>query len=174
MRNRRPTYRASLADRRGVATVEFALWSLLILAALLPCLDFATYLILEGRLGSAVQQASVLAYNMRNSDAINTAQLIGYVPSTASLPGSAVTTTVVCNGGAQSCAVPVASRQCSCVSGLTPTYTAASACGTSCPNGATSGYYLTIRASYPYHAMDVPDRWLDGSTMTRAVTVRLQ
>ena len=168
------SYRTSMRDTRGVATVEFALWSLLLFATLLPGLDFAAYLIFQGRLASAVQQGSMLAYNMRNSDTINTSQLINYVSSSAGAPTATITTTVTCNGGSQSCAVPVTSRQCTCVSGLTPTYTAAASCGLPCINGATSGYYLTVTASYPYHAMTVPDQWLEGSIMKRTQTVRLQ
>ena len=174
MKKQARSYRASIMDARGVATVEFALWSLLIFATLLPGLDFAAYLIFQSRLASAVQQGSMLAYNMRNSATINTSQLISYVSASGGAPTATITTTVTCNGGAQSCTVPVASRQCTCVSGLTPVYTAAASCGLTCANGATSGYYLTVTASYPYHAMTVPDQWLEGSVMKRTQTVRLQ
>jgi Flp pilus assembly protein TadG len=84
-------------DRRGVATVEFALWSVLILGALLPCLDFALYLVQAQRLSAAVGQASILAYNMRNASAVNVSQLTGYMIAGSGLPAGTVAATVTCN-----------------------------------------------------------------------------
>jgi Flp pilus assembly protein TadG len=161
-------------DRRGTATVEFALWATLVLAVLVPCLDFAAYIIAGSSMSAAIDQASVLAYNQRNSDTINTSQLSSFVTASTWAPGNSPSTTITCNGGLQSCGVTVANRQCTCVTGLTPVYTAAASCGASCPSGATSGYYLTIQTQMTYKPILVPDAWLSGGTLARAVTVRLQ
>lgn len=161
-------------DTRGVATIELALWLSFIFAALMPCLDAAAYLMMASRLSSAVQQASILAYNARNLDTLNTTQVVGFVVATAALP-AAPKVTIDCNGG-QPCATLKTARQCVCVgfSGGNPTYSISAACGAPCPSGASSGYYLRITASYAYTPMIVPNKWLGGGTLTKAVTVRLQ
>lgn len=166
--------RRFLPDPRGTATVEFALWATLVLAVLVPCLDFAAYIIAGSSMSAAIDQASVLAYNQRNSDTINTSQLSSYVTASTWAPSNTPSTTITCNGGLQSCDVTVANRQCTCVIGLTPVYTAAASCGAACPSGATSGYYLTIKTQMTYKPFLVPDTWLSGGTLARAVTVRLQ
>jgi Flp pilus assembly protein TadG len=157
----------------GVATVEFALWASLIFATMLPCLDFALYLIADSRLSAAVGQATILGYDQRNGT-VNTTQLAQYVSAQSGLPSSAVTVTIACNGGAQSCTTAPASRVCACASTTIPvTYTTAASCGSTCASGATSGFYLTVNASYTFTSI-VPDGWLNGSAITSATTTRLQ
>ncbi|MBB3957806.1 TadE family protein [Novosphingobium sediminicola] len=158
----------------GTATIEFALWSILVFVLLLPCLDLAAYLVAGSSMGAAVDQAAILAYDMRNSDTIDTTRLSGYVASTAWVPNGTPSTKITCNGEQQSCAASLANRPCACVSGLSPIYTPAAVCGMACPSGATSGFYLTVQAQVTYQPMIVPDRWLAGSTLARSVTVRLQ
>lgn len=164
----------ALADRSGTATIEFAFWATLIMAGLLPCLDIAAYVMSGSSMSSALDQAAILAYNMRSSDTIDTNQMTNYVAAVAKVPGATPVTTITCNGGQQSCNVPVANRQCTCVTGLTPTYIPAASCGAICPNGATSGFYMTLQTQVTYKPIIVPDRWLAGGTLARAVTVRLQ
>jgi len=171
---RRP-FRSVIRNPRGVATIEFALWSVLIFGGLIPGLEIANYLIASNRLSAAMGQASLLVYNLRASETIDAVRLGAYINAAAALPGAAVTTTIACNGGAQSCAVPVANRQCSCVgTGLPTAYVVASSCSATCPGGATPGFYLTTAARYRYAAAIVGDPWLDGRILTRSVTVRLQ
>ncbi|MBY8821276.1 TadE/TadG family type IV pilus assembly protein [Sphingomonas colocasiae] len=155
-------------DRRGVAAVEFALWSTLIFLALVPVLDFGVYLLTGSRLAATVQQASILAFNMRDQDVIDTAPLTAYVAAS----GSGVTASVVCNGGAASCGARKADRQCACVTGVS-TYSSTS-CAGSCGNGSKPGFYLTVQASRSYSASVVPGSFLEGDRVSRAVTVRLQ
>lgn len=158
--------------RRGVAAVEFSLWSTLILGALLPCLDFATYLVQSERLSGAIGQASMLGYNMR-SGVISADQLSQYA-SASSGSGSAATVTVTCNGGLQNCATAPSMRACVCVGlGAPLTYVPSTTCGSSCGNGATSGFYLTVRGVRAYRAM-LPSRWLNGKAIMSSTTVRLQ
>lgn len=166
--------RRLLRDRRGSATVEFALWASLILMALLPSLDFGLYLMRQSRMSSAVSQAAILAYNMRDASTVNVSQLSQYVTSASGLGSDVVTASVTCNGGSQSCATPAASRACACTSGSSPvTYTVAASCGLSCASGANSGFYLTVQGSYVHRSI-VSNPWLDGKTVTSATTVRLQ
>lgn len=155
-------------DRRGAAAVEFALWSTFIFLALVPALDFGAYLLTGSRLAATVQQASVLAFNMRDQDVIDTAPLTAYVAAS----GSGIAAEAVCNGGAASCTTRKADRQCACVTGAS-TYSSAN-CGGSCANGSKPGFYLTVRASRSYSASVVPNRLLEGDRISRAVTVRLQ
>lgn len=159
-------------DRRGVAAVEFALWSVLILGALVPCLDFANYLLQSDRLNGAVGQASILAYNMRGG-AVDTQQLSQYVAASAG-SGLAVSATVSCNGNQQSCATPPSDRACACVGpGKPVTFVPTGVCGATCAGGATSGFYLTVAGTRPYRTI-VPNRWLNGQIIEGTTTVRLQ
>lgn len=155
-------------DKRGVAAVEFALWSTLIFLALVPALDFGVYLLTGSRLAATVQQASILAFNMRDQDVIDTSPLTAYVAAS----GNGVTASVVCNGGAAACGTRKSERQCACVTGVA-TYSSIS-CGGSCANGSKPGFYLTVQASRSYSASVVPNRFLEGDRISRAVTVRLQ
>jgi Flp pilus assembly protein TadG len=156
-----------------VATVEFALWGSLIFAAMLPCLDFALYLLQDSRLSGAVEQATILGYDQRNST-VNTTQLAQYVNAQSGLTSGAVTTTITCNGGSQSCTTAPASRVCACASATIPvTYTTVASCGSTCASGAPSGFYLTVSASATYTSI-VPDPWLNGKAITSATTTRLQ
>ena len=160
-------------NRKGVATVEFALWASLILAAMLPCIDFGLYLLNQSRLGAAVGQASILAYNMRDADSVNVNQLSQYVPAASGLASGSVTTSITCNG-TQSCATPKTSRTCACPSGSRPvTYTPAASCGATCASGATAGYYLTVQGGYVHRSI-AANPLLDGKTVTNETTVRLQ
>jgi len=164
------TTRRILHERRGVAAVEFALWSTLIFLSLVPALDFGVYLLTGSRLGAIVQQSSIMAFNMRDRDVIDPAPLTNYV--TASMPGNGIQAQVICNGGASSCTARKAERQCACVTGLS-TYSTSN-CAGSCADGSTPGFYLTVRASRSYSPAVVPTRLLEGETISRAVTVRLQ
>ena len=63
---------------------------------------------------------------------------------------------------------------CACASTTIPaTYATAATCGSPCASGATSGFYLTVRANQTY-ASALANPWLNGRTMTSATTVRLQ
>lgn len=162
-------------DRRGAATIEFALWGSFVFIGMLTALDFGLWQSYQLRLSSAVEQGSILAFNGRGTlDQAAAGQIGRYVSATAHLPlPGAVTVTTGCNGGTDNCVAT--SRTCACIAtaGTTNSYAAAS-CGEPCPGGSTAGYYLTIRASYPYHAVVLPDAWLDGRDMIDSAVVRLQ
>ncbi|WP_454278554.1 TadE/TadG family type IV pilus assembly protein [Sphingomonas sp. Marseille-Q8236] len=162
------------ADRRGVAAIEFALWSLLIFGALVPALDFGLYLLTNAKLSGAVGQASMLTYNMRNASNLDVGKISSYVTAASGLPADGVVVSVTCNGGAQDCSAPAASRVCACVSDGPPiSYLPTSTCGAPCASGATSGFYVSVGATSRYRSV-VKNPWLDGSTMSNVTTVRLQ
>ena len=155
------------ADSRGNATVEFALLSVFFFAVVVVVLDFAVYVQQKLRLGSAVEQASIMAFNTR--DTVNPATLASYIASAAQTEVTPATT-ITCNQ-AQTCVNTA--RTCSCYDATTKLFVVA-VCGTTCVSGALSGYYMTISASLVYRATIVPDRWLGGTTLRQSAVVRLQ
>lgn len=156
-------------DEKGTAAIEFAFLSVMFFAVIIVALDFAMYIMYRQRLGAAIEQGSMLAFNNRAS--IDTSQLNTYISTSSNLPGSPVTVSLKCNG-ADSCTNT--NRQCACLSSDGQSFTVAGSCGASCSDGSTSGYYLGIVASYPYQSVVVPNKWLAGSTISRSSMVRLQ
>lgn len=159
------------ADRRGVATIEFALMSVLFFFVMTAALDIAMWYQQRLRLDSAVEQGALIAFKTRTS--VDQAAIGSYVASAAKL-SSAPTVTVGCNGGASNCVN--ASRSCACVSGTTPTPTyTATACNAACADGSLAGYYMTIKAVATSSTMLVPAAMLGGGmTQTRSAVVRLE
>lgn len=156
-------------DRRGLATVEFALWASLILGVLLLSTDFAFYTLYKERLNRAVSEASLAAFSTK--DNINTAKIATYVSATAGLPAGAPTVAVGCNGGS-TCVNT--NRTYACLSGTNSTFTTAAGANAVCSSGGLSGYYLTVSASYTFQHVVMPNPFLDGRVMSAIATVRLQ
>lgn len=155
-------------DQRGVATIEFALWSVLILSILVVSADFGIYTFHKERLKRAVSEASIAAFNARsNVDADRVAQ---YVTASTHIPGMTPAVTVTCNGGGP---CTNSNRQCACISLTDASFSTAGSCGSACPSGGLSGYYLTISAQTTYHHVVMPNPWLDGKPIAASVTVRL-
>lgn len=157
-------------DQRGVAAVEFALWTTVFFFAVMVVLDFGSYYMHRGKLSTAVGAAAVSAYNQPNNVAFNSMQ--GYVQSLSGFPNATVTNS--CNGVAGSCTN--LNRSCACLK-TDGTFTAA-ACNSACGGagvtaGSRAGYYYTITASAPFNPMIIPDSVLDASTMQQRATVRL-
>ena len=158
-------------DRRGVATIEFALMSVLFFFVMTAGLDLGMWYQQRLRLDSAIEQGSMIAFNSRS--AVDQAAIGTYVAAAAKL-STAPTVTVGCNGGTSNCVN--ASRTCACVSGATPTptYTTA-ACNATCADGSLAGYYLNIKAVATSTTMLVPAAMLGGNMVqTRSAVVRLQ
>ncbi|QJU59385.1 pilus assembly protein [Sphingomonas sp. AP4-R1] len=155
-------------DRRGVAAVEFALISTFLFATLMVGLDFGFYIQQKLRLGSAVEQAAMLAYNQQVAS--DTSAISNYVRNFSGVK-VAPTVAITCNG-TTSCG----DGKCSCITS-TGTFALAAACNTSCSaygSQAVSGNYLKIAATTPYSAVIVPDRYLGGKTISQYAVVRLQ
>lgn len=176
MRSLPPSLAASLRnDRRGVATTEFALLTVFFFFTVLAALDIAGLYIARTQLGTAVAGAANAAF--ANRDAVSFANLPSFVTQAAQAPaGTPVTVTVGCNGGTNNC-TNGSGRACTCL-GRDGRYVGAS-CSAPCSGsnmsaGATAGYYLTIRASYPYRPVLLPHGMLGDATVTQSATVRLQ
>jgi len=161
-------------DRRGVATIEFALLSVLFFFVMTAGLDIGMWYQQRLRLDSAVEQGGMIAFNTRTN--VNATSLASYVRSAAKL-GAPPTVTVTCNGGAcvnESAGPPAVTRSCACIAGSAPTFTAA-ACNATCGDGSLAGYYMKINAVATANTMLVPTAMLGGMmTQTRAALVRLQ
>jgi Flp pilus assembly protein TadG len=145
-------------DQRGVAAVEFALTGTLMFAMLGAVVDFGLAIGAKGRLANAV--ADGIQYAVLNaSNGVTTGQIQTIVQNSSLLPH--VTATVT-------------GPACYCVTGSTPSLTAA-VCGANCADGTTAGSYVSISATYPYTAFMPAFSTLAGTTtLTEAATVRIQ
>lgn len=158
-------------DRRGVATIEFALLSVLFFFVMTAGLDIGMWYQQRLRLDSALEQGAMIAFNSRTS--VDQAAIGTYVAAAAKL-SSAPVVTVGCNGGSANCVN--SSRTCTCVSGPapTPTYTAMT-CNSTCADGSLAGYYMNIKAVATSSTVLVPAAMLGGNMVqTRSAVVRLQ
>lgn len=158
-------------DSRGMATVEFALLSVLFFFVMTAGLDIAMWYQQRLRLDSAVEQGSLIAFASRAS--VNQSAVSTYVAAAAKL-SSAPVVTVGCNGGTSNCVN--SGRTYACVSGTapTPTYTTAAA-NAVCADGSLAGYYMNIKAVATSNTMLVPAAMLGGSMVqTRSAVVRLE
>jgi Flp pilus assembly protein TadG len=157
-------------EQRGVATIEFALLSVLFFFVMTAALDLGMWYQQRLRLDSAVEQGGMIAFNQRTTvDATAAASITTYVGAAAKL-ASSPTVTITCNGGA----CINSGRTCACISGTAPTYTTA-ACNATCADGSLAGYYMKINAVATSNTMLVPAAMLGGSmTQTRTALVRLQ
>lgn len=158
-------------DLRGVAAVEFALYSSLFFTVVMGGLDFGEYHIARSEIDKAVGAASVSAFETR--DNVDFGGMQAYVRALAE--DNALTVTTSCNGVVGACTNSV-SRTCSCLK-TDGTYVATT-CGDPCTatgttTGSTAGYYLTIRASRPFTPMLLPEGALSGKTIAREATTRL-
>ena len=154
-------------DVRGVATIEFAFASLFLFATISVALDFGFNIQQKLKLGHAVEQAAILAFNQQTGS--NTSTISNFVKAAAGTRNTP-TVTITCNG-TSSCG----DGKCSCINSSTGAFTLAAACNTSCAgSSAISGNYMKISASATYNAVIVPDQYLNGGTMTSNAVVRLQ
>jgi hypothetical protein len=155
-------------DRRGVATVEFALWSCFILGLLLVSADFAMFTLYKARLARAVSAASLAAFSSK--DNIDTDLVARYVTATAAIPGITPTVEVTCNDH-ETCVND--NRSCGCISLADGSFSPAGECGAPCPSGGVASYYLTISANVTYHHVIMPNPWLEGAKMNTTAVLRL-
>ncbi|ATE66751.1 TadE/TadG family type IV pilus assembly protein [Rhizorhabdus dicambivorans] len=158
-------------EERGVATIEFALLSVLFFFVMTAGLDIAMWYQQRLRLDSAVEQGAMIAFNSRSS--VDQAAIGTYVGAAARL-SSAPTVTVGCNGGSSNCVN--SARTCACVSGSAPNPTfTTTACNAACADGSLAGYYMNIKAVATSSTMLVPAAMLGGNMVqTRSAVVRLQ
>ena len=158
-------------DQRGVATIEFALLSVLFFFVMTAGLDIGMWYQQRLRVDSAVEQGAMIAFNTRTN--VDQAAVRTYVGAAAKLSAAPIVT-VGCNGGTNNCAN--AGRTYACISGSppTPTYTAA-ALNATCADGSLAGYYMNIKAVATSSTMLVPAAMLGGNMVqTRSAVVRLE
>jgi Flp pilus assembly protein TadG len=164
--------RSLLADRKGVAAVEFAFVSVFLFATLMVALDFGFYTQQKLRLGSVVEQAAILAYNKGYGTAAapSTNTVSDYIKNYSNLAIAPTTSGVqiTCNGTGA-----CGTDSCSCIT-TAGDFTAAGTCNTLCPGGGLSGTYLRISASAAYKSVVVPNKYLNNGTMTQVAVVRLK
>lgn len=159
-------------DRRGAATVEFALWAVAFFMVATVALDFGDLFIKRSRVNDAVSAAAVQSF--QNRDTVTYTSLQAYIRALADDP--AVTVSAVCNGNSAT-ACTNTGRTCACLK-TDGTYVAAASCGAACGSGSTTnstaGYYLTISAQRNYSPMVLPRGQVSGSEVRETATVRLQ
>jgi len=163
---------ALLRHQKGTATIEFAFASLFLFGILMVGLDFGVYAQQNLRLGNAVEQGAVLAFDNRASSTIDTTTLGNYV---AAVAGGAPTMTYQCNGISCSSTATAKCIAAPATSGGWPTFTDPTTTNnvSICADGALPGYYLVIRATRTYQPVIVPDRYLNGKTIQQQAVVRL-
>jgi Flp pilus assembly protein TadG len=168
MITRRLLARLTRAER-GTATIEFALLSVFFFGVATVALDFAAFAQQKLKLGHAVEQGAIVAFNMR--DSIDPAAVATFVKATAGLSADPA---VSCNNGTCAVATSRPGTAYRCIDQATGAIGAAAfSAGASCTGGGNAGYYLKIVATKRYRPMIVPDRWLDGTMMTQTAVVRL-
>ena len=153
-------------DNRGVATIEFAFASLFLFATISVALDFGFNIQQKLKLGHAVEQAAILAFNQQTGS--NTSTISNFVKAAAGTRNTP-TVTITCNG-TSTCG----DGKCSCINSSGGLVLAASCNATCAGSSAISGNYMKISASATYNAVIVPDQYLNGGTMTSNAVVRLQ
>lgn len=156
-----------IRNKRGVATIEFALVSLFMFGTIMVALDFGFNAQQRLKLGSAVEQASIIAYNQQTGS--DTSVISNFIAAAAGTK-AAPTVTITCNGTGT-----CGDGKCSCINSTTGAFVAAASCNATCSgSSAVSGNYMKIVASSTYTSVIVPDKWLGGTNITSASVVRLQ
>lgn len=160
-----------LRRQEGSATVEFALVSLFFFGIVMVGLDFGIYAQQNLKLGNAVEQASIVAFDARSTQpVVDKTQLTNYITSVV---GGSPTVTIQCNGGT---ACDASAGTPKCIGPLYngwPTFTALPNGSATCASGASAGYYVVIRAAKTYKAVVVPNKYLNNGTMQQQAVVRL-
>lgn len=158
---------ATLRDRRGTATIEFALASLFLFGVITVALDFGMYVQQKLKLGSVVEQAGIIAFNAGSNTPDETVL-------TSFIQNAGANSDFRCNSATQQACTSTTTSQCigaPATAGGWPTFTAPSS--GACASGGSPGYYLVIRATKTYQAMVVSDKYLGGKYIVQQTVVRL-
>jgi len=170
---RPPSMRGFRADQRGVATIEFALLSVMFFGVMSGALDIGIWYQQRLRLDSALEQGAMIAFNSRTT--VDAAAIKTFVASAAQL-SAAPTVTVGCNGGVTTASCVNSGRSYACVSGIgTAAIFTGATQNAKCADGSLAGYYMTIKAVATSNTVVVPAAMLGGAmTQTRAAVIRLE
>ena len=159
--------KAFLRETRGVATIEFALASLFLFGTIMVALDFGYNAQQKLKLGSAVEQAALIAYNQQTGN--NTSTISNFIVAAAGTQNTP-TVAITCNGTTN-----CGDGKCSCIDSTTGAFALAGACNATCAgSSATSGNYMKIVATATYNSVLVPDKYFNGGNLTSTAVVRLQ
>ena len=159
-------------DARGSATIEFAFASLFLFGIMMVALDFGVYAQQNLRLGNAIEQGAVLAFNNRTASTIDTTTITNYVSAVA---GGSPAVSYQCNGATCSSTVTSKCVAAPAAAGGWPSFSSPTTSNnvSVCSDGSVPGYYLVIRATKTYHAVIVPNQYLNGTSMFQQAVVRL-
>ncbi len=145
-----------IADDRGLAGIEFALTAPVLLLLVGCVVDFSLAFQARGQLASSVAQGVQYAFLAGSNVAATSIQNI--VQQALSLPEGSVT---------------VIGPSCYCISGTLAAITA-SGCAQPCPDGTTTGTYMTISAHYTYQSIMPAYSYLVNPVLVESATVRLK
>lgn len=165
---KRPSVRW-MTDRRGIAIVEFALVAPFLLILLGGAVDFGLLMAGKSRLANGVAQG--IQYALLTGPTVTIVNLRAAIQSGAARSG--VKETVI---------VSVTTPACYCVSGVPAVLSAISTllsatntCTMTCPTGATlPGVYVKVAATYTYKPLMPFYSGLVNTTVSEAITARLQ
>lgn len=148
--------RRAMYDRRGVAAIEFALITPVLLLMLGSLADFALAFRTRGLLASSVAQGAQYAFLV--GPTVAAADVQSVVEQPMALPPADVTVT---------------GPACACLSG-TPAAPTPTPCSQTCPDQTLPGTYLTISAHYTYAPLLPVYSGLANPVLAESATVRLQ
>jgi Flp pilus assembly protein TadG len=158
-----------LADRRGVAAIEFALIAPLLLLCLAGIADFGLLTVGRSRLANGVAQAT--QYALLQGSSVTLANVQAMVVSGSARAGL---TAAVTPGGSGPACYCVAGQPAALVSSSTP-LTGTFTCTGTCPTPqAAPGAFMTISGSFVYRPLMPFYSTLANTTVSESATVRLQ
>ena len=175
-------------ERKGVASVEFALYSIVFLILLAGTVDIGNLIFSEFQLDATVaagaQYAVVNANNVNSTSGATLASSISAVVNNGHVSGDGWSNTVVVNNGpttATSAGSPTSSGtasnadNCYCPTGSPGSWTWGSTvtCGAGCSGSGTAGKFVSITASRTYARFFPSWSFFSGNTLTRSAMVQV-
>jgi Flp pilus assembly protein TadG len=156
-------------DRRGIATVEFALVAPVLLTLLGGVTDFG--LMMSGKSQLANGLAQGVQYALLQGASVSAATVQDVVRNGSGRSGLSASVDVLVTGPACYCT----SGQPAALAASSTPLSAGHTCTSTCPpSGSPSGTYLILSASYVYEPLMPLYSRLANMTVTESVTVRLQ
>ena len=149
--------RRMLRDARGTSAVEFALVLPILVGMLIPTTDLGMGFYAQMRVQNAAQAGAQYAIAHGWNNGANVTAIENAVTSATTL--------------ASIIPSPAPSQACGCASG---TSISPSNCGSTCPDGAAAGSYVTVNAQSPYSPFISYPSIGSSVTLTAQATVRVQ
>ncbi len=150
-----------LRDRRGVAAIEFALCSPLLLVMLAGLSDLGFAMRSKMKLASGLANAAgyTYSYYQTNGSLASSAVLTAIVRDTSQLTGATLSGP---------------SSGCYCPSGSPVKLGSSVSCGSTCGNGAAAGTYVTIGATTTYMPLMPWYGIVTSTTLSDTTTVQVK